>query len=86
VLTWNTAGLDIASTVGEFVPQKRIVWSGEVQGILSIHSWQFKPIEGGHTEESWSGESVGLQRDAIQRALDQSIRSWLVSLKRVAES
>src|SRR6266851_4036469 len=82
VFTWSTAGLNIASTVGELVPQKRIAWSGAVQGIVGIHVWQFTSTEGGvlvHTEESWSGEPVIPQTDAIQRALDLSIRSWLES-------
>lgn len=38
------------------------------------------------TEESWNGEPVRLQVSFMQQALDQSIRSWLESLKREAEA
>ncbi len=88
VFNWTTAGLNIASTVGELIPQQRIAWSGTVQGIVGIHVWRFIPAEDGvlvQTEESWDGEPVRQQRNFTQQALDQSIRSWLESLKRAAE-
>jgi uncharacterized protein YndB with AHSA1/START domain len=33
VFHWQTAGLDITSTVQEIDPPRRIVWSGHAQGI-----------------------------------------------------
>ena len=89
VFNWSTAGLTIASTVGELVLQQRMAWSGTAQGITGIHVWWFTPVEDGvvvHTEESWDGEPVRQQRSFMQQALDQFIRSWLESLKRAAES
>jgi uncharacterized membrane protein len=89
VFHWSTAGMIIASTIGELIPQQRIAWSGLVQGILGIHVWQFTAVEDGvlvQTEESWDGEPVRLQVGFLQKALDQSIRSWLESLKRAVES
>lgn len=85
---WSTAGLDIVSTVGELIPQQRIVWSGTSQGILGIHHWQFTPTETGtlvQTDESWSGEPVEKQVELMQAGLDKSLRAWLESLKREAE-
>lgn len=89
VFYWSTAGMEIASTIGELIPQKRIAWSGLVQGIMGVHVWRFTQVEDGalvQTEESWDGEPVRLQVDFLQRALDQSIRSWLESLMQEAES
>jgi hypothetical protein len=81
--------MNIASTIGELVPQQRIAWSGPSHGIMGIHVWHFSAVEDGvlvQTEESWDGEPVRLQVDFLQHALDQSIRSWLESLKRAVES
>jgi len=87
---WRTAGMDITSTVDEWVPQQGVAWSGLVQGILGIHVWRFTPVAGGtlvQTEESWDGEPVrAAQPGLMQQALDRSIRSWLESLKREADS
>lgn len=90
VFRWSTAGLDdIASTIGEVVPQERIAWSGPAQGIMGIHVWTFTAVPNGvlvETEESWSGEPVLQQLEAAQAGLDGSIRSWLENLKREAEA
>jgi len=89
VFHWSTAGLDIASTVGELVPLERIGWSGPAQGIMGVHVWRLTPVQNGvrvQTEESWDGEGVQRERDRLQQALDQSIRSWLERLKLAAET
>ncbi len=86
---WETAGMKIASTIGEILPHKKIGWSGETNGIMGIHVWHFADENGAtrvRTEESWSGEPVAAQIDATQKALDQSLRSWLESLKSEAEA
>jgi uncharacterized membrane protein len=86
---WTTAGMKIASTVGQLIPHERIVWSGLARGIMGIHVWNFSSTAGGtlvQTEESWDGASVRPQIDLFQKTLDQAIRSWLESLKRAAES
>ncbi len=90
VFRWSTAGLDnIASTIGEVVPQQRVAWSSPAQGIMGVHVWTFTAVPNGvlvETEESWSGEPVLQQLEAAQKGLDQSIRSWLENLKREAEA
>lgn len=86
---WTTAGMDIVSTIGELVPQQRIVWSGETQSIMGIHHWQFTSVEEGtlvQTKESWTGDPVDKQVDLMQQGLDQSLRKWLESLKRMTEN
>jgi len=47
VFNWSTAGMNISSTIGEFIPLQRIAWSGLVQGIMGIHVWSFNTIEHG---------------------------------------
>ena len=88
VFRWETAGLDITSTVQEVDPPRRIVWSGPAQGISAVHVWTLEPQDAGvlvKTEESWEGEPVDAQVETMQGALDKSLRDWLQNLKRTAE-
>ncbi len=90
IFHWSTAGLAITSTVAELIPHERIAWSGPIDGIMHVHVWSIIPVKDGgvrvQTDESWNGERARLDRESMQRALDQCIRSWLESLKRRAES
>jgi len=89
VFRWQTAGLDITSTVEEVDPPHRIVWGGPAQGIVAVHVWTLEPQEDGvlvRTEESWEGEPVSAQVETLQGALDASLRAWLENLKRTAEA
>ena len=90
VFRWSTAGLDdITSTVGEVIPERRVVWSGPAQGISAVHVWTFTPVQDGvlvKTEESWDGAPVRENLEFMQGALDASLESWLASLKREAEA
>ena len=86
---WSTAGMNIESKIAEIIPQKKTAWSGTVQDILGIHVWTFAEVEDGvlvSTHESWEGEPVNAQVKTMQQNLDQSLRAWLESLKRKAES
>jgi uncharacterized protein YndB with AHSA1/START domain len=88
VFRWQTAGLDITSTVQEVDAPHRIVWGGSAQGIVAVHVWQLVQQEDGvlvRTEESWEGEPVNAQVETLQRALDGSLRKWLENLKQAAE-
>jgi uncharacterized protein YndB with AHSA1/START domain len=89
VFRWQTAGLDITSTVAEIDAPHRIVWGGPAQGIVAIYVWTLDTREDGvlvRTEESWEGEPVTAQVETLQGALDGSLRTWLENLKRVAEA
>lgn len=90
VFCWSTTGLDnIASTIGEVIPEQRIAWSDPAQGIMGIHVWTFTAVQDGvlvKTEESSSSEPVLQQLEVVQQGLDQSIKSWLENLKRGAEA
>src|ERR671911_1133491 len=64
VFRWQTAGLDITSTVEEMDAPHRIVWGGPAQGIVAIHVWSLEPTDGGvlvRTAESWEAEAVDAQ-------------------------
>jgi hypothetical protein len=71
--------LDIISTVEEIDAPRRIVWGGPAQGIVAVHVWTFEPQDDGvlvRTAESWEGEPVTAQVEALQAALDGSLRGW----------
>jgi len=38
---WETAGMEIPSTIGEVVLLRKLAWSGETGAILAIHVWTF---------------------------------------------
>jgi uncharacterized protein YndB with AHSA1/START domain len=89
VFRWQTAGLDITSTVEEVDAPHRIVWGGPAQGIVAVHVWTLDPQDDGvlvRTAESWEGEPVTAQAETLQGALDGSLRTWLENLKRAAEA
>jgi uncharacterized protein YndB with AHSA1/START domain len=88
VFTWQTAGLDITSTVEEVDAPRRIVWGGPAQGIVAVHVWTLDEHDGSvlvRTAESWEGDPVSAQPEPMQAALDASLRAWLENLKREAE-
>jgi uncharacterized protein YndB with AHSA1/START domain len=89
VFRWQTAGLDITSTVEEIDAPNRIVWGGPALGIVAVHVWTFEPQDDGvlvRTAESWEGDPVTAQVETLQVALDGSLRAWLENLKRTAEA
>src|SRR5258705_10154954 len=78
VFRWQTAGLDITSTVEEVDAPHRIVWGGPAQGIVAVHVWALDERDDGvlvRTEESWEGPPVTAQTEVLQAALDESLRS-----------
>ena len=42
---WTTFGLQISSTVAEFVPQARLGWYGNGEGLRAYHTWLLVPRE-----------------------------------------
>jgi hypothetical protein len=42
---WTTFGLQISSTVAEFVPQLRLGWYGNGEGLRAYHMWLLVPRE-----------------------------------------
>jgi len=86
--SWHTGGLDIESTIYKVEPEGRTLWGGPAHGIVGIHEWTFTPVEGGtrvETAESWSGEPIEADVEAMQAALDGSLVAWLGHLAAAAE-
>jgi len=57
--TWRTFGVDLVSTVEEFVPGERIAWVAKASGVTAYHAWLITPTDlGCHvlTEETQHGE------------------------------
>jgi hypothetical protein len=42
---WTTFGLEISSTVAEFVPDARLGWYGRGEGLEAYHTWLLIPRE-----------------------------------------
>ncbi|MFQ1002365.1 SRPBCC family protein [Modestobacter sp. SSW1-42] len=89
VFGWQTAGLDITSTVAQLDAPHRVVWGGPAHGITGVHVWTFTDTGSGvlvRTEESWDGDPVRASVDTLQAALDASLQTWLRDLKGTAEA
>jgi uncharacterized protein YndB with AHSA1/START domain len=85
---WETAGLEITSTVYEVEPARRTVWGGPAHGIDGIHVWTFEDTPDGvrvHTAESWDGDPVRADPAGLGAALRASLEAWLAALKAAAE-
>ncbi|MGC5009374.1 SRPBCC family protein [Streptosporangium sp. DT93] len=89
VFHWSTFGMDIPSTVHALDPGRRILWGGPAHGITGVHEWVFTEQDGRtlvRTAESWDGEPIRADRDAMRAALEGSLTAWLAHLKQTAES
>jgi hypothetical protein len=78
VFRWQTAGLDITSTVEEVDAPRRIVWGGPAQGIVAAHAWTLEAQGDGvrvRTAESWEGEPVEAQVETKRTAEQRSGRA-----------
>jgi len=81
---WQTAGLDITSTIAQVVTGSRTIWGGPASGIDGVHIWEFTPHDDGtvvRTTESWNGDPVRANVTALQSALDASLQVWLRDLR-----
>jgi len=61
VFNWETGGFAISTKMTEVTPPERLAWSGEANGILTIHVWTLaQSQEGTHvsTEQSWEGHGI----------------------------
>lgn len=88
VFSRERAGMAISSTVEALDPPHRIVWGGAAGGIVAVHAWTLEEQDDGvlvRTEESWEGEPVSANTEAMQGALEASLRAWLENLRRAAE-
>lgn len=84
---WRTFGIEVQSTVREFVPQQRLGWFGRATGLDAYHTWLLLP-QGQScqvvTEEVVRGPAaVALRRDNPQ-AMHQGHGLWLERLAQEA--
>jgi uncharacterized protein YndB with AHSA1/START domain len=87
--TWTSYGFTVTSTIYEVDEGARVLWGGTADGITGVHEWIFRETPTGvrvETNESFAGEPVEADADAMQNMLDGSLSSWLEHLKVAAES
>ena len=84
---WTTFGVRVHTTVREFVPGRRLSWSGRGLGASAYHGWVIEPRQGGClvvTEETQQGLIASLGRRFLRRGLLAWHQRWLEGLARVA--
>jgi hypothetical protein len=62
----------------------RVLSGGTAGGITGIHEWLFAETPGGvrvSTTESFSGDPVNADQEAMQNMLDSSLVAWLAHMK-----
>jgi uncharacterized protein YndB with AHSA1/START domain len=88
VFQWKTGGLTLTSTLQVVEPNQQIGWTGKGMGTQASQLWRLQPHKDGtllSTEESMQGWLVSLLKVLMPKFLDQSLDTWLQSLKRRAE-
>lgn len=86
---WNTFGIDIDSTVHEFVLYRRVGWFGKGKDIDAYHTWFLTTVPDGCqvvTEEAAKGPGAIAIRKADPDAMHKGHGLWLASLKRLSEA
>lgn len=85
---WTTFGLRITSTVSEFVPGRRLGWSGRGRGSAGYHRWVLEPLPGGGTrivtEEVQQGPMARLLAPLVRRSIERQHQRWLEGLVQTA--
>jgi hypothetical protein len=87
---WSTFGLQISSTIHEFVPDNRLGWFGKGAGVDAVfyHTWLLVPAGDGCrvvTEEVVKGPDAIAFRNSDPDALHRGHEVWLNSLKQLSE-
>jgi len=80
---WTTLGVRVHTTVEEFVPGRRLAWSGRGLGATAYHGFVLTPVEGGTlvtTEETQRGLIASLARIHLRSALRKWHQRWLEGL------
>ena len=86
---WTTFGLQISSTVAEFVPHTRLGWYGNGPGLRAYHTWLLVPRDHGTYVVM---EEIGLGDGAKQLAqtnaghMHRGHDLWNISLKFLCET
>jgi polyketide cyclase/dehydrase/lipid transport protein len=89
VFQWKPGGITINSTIEVVEPNERIDWTGTAIGTQARHIRTFKPHQDGTlltTEKSMEGWLTRALKVMTPRFLEESLDTWLQSLKKQAES
>ena len=81
--TWRTFGVDLVSTVDEFVPGERIAWRADGFGVQAYHAWLITPIVDGCrvlTEETQHGFVARAGRMMFTGRMEYWHQRWLEGL------
>ena len=87
--TWRTFGVEVRSTVREFVPSERIAWDGAGLMLDVYHAWLIEPRPGGSwvlTEENQHGLAARAQALFMPNRMREGHDVWLAALKAKAEA
>ena len=86
---WTSYNFPVRSTVYEMADRERVLWGGTAGGITGIHEWVFAATPEGirvSTTESFAGDPVNADPEAMQNILDSSLVAWLGHMKARAEA
>ena len=86
---WETAGVELTSTVKEFVPNERLAWDALYESSRAYHAWLIVPTAGGcHvlTEETQQGPYWEALASKHRKGLYEFHQEWLEGLAKRAEA
>jgi len=89
LFSWTTFGVRANTTVVEYVPERRLTWTGKGLGATAYHGWVITPRgTGSHivTEETQRGGIASLGRVFLRSGLHKWHQRWLEGLARMAEA
>jgi uncharacterized protein YndB with AHSA1/START domain len=80
---WNTFGVNLVSTVLEFVPEKRLAWNAKGLGIAAYHAWLLQKTEAGCRvvmEETQYGWLARINNRFRPKNMSSKHQNWLEGL------
>ncbi len=86
---WKTFGIDLESSVLEFIAPERLAWDAQGIGIEAYHAWLLRrTADGCHiiTEETQRGWLARLQRLLSPNRMHDQHQIWLKALREVTFS
>jgi hypothetical protein len=86
---WTTFGVRVHTVIDEFVPLRRLSWSGHALGSTAFHGWVITPAPGGCvvvTEETQQGFVPSVGRIFLRKGLLKWHQRWLEGLASAATS
>ncbi len=85
---WRTGGMHIRSTLHTVEPHLHFGWSGKSFGLLAIHNWTLRSIDGKtqvSVAESMEGALASLLKKTLNKSLEKQMHTWLARLREACE-